>query len=118
MAELSALLQKENVNVVLRQNTEGKIYGITFVDNQDRSVFNGSEIGRQYSVAGLLKRMNGEPEKADASSTTMQYDPQHIEPNRLVEFNGLSALADLIKPEDEFNPTPYALKRKKRKRKR
>lgn len=110
IAELSALLSKENVFVIARQNAEGRMYGITFVDTQDHSAFNGSEIGRQYSVTGLLKQMNH----------PLRHNPQMKEVTKtgLIEFNGLSAITDLINPETEFNPTPYQLKRKKRKRKR
>ncbi|NCI51393.1 relaxase/mobilization nuclease domain-containing protein [Sediminibacterium roseum] len=117
-AELTASLLKENVQVIVRQNAEGRLYGITFVDNQHCSVFNGSEIGRQYSVSALSKLMNTDHEKAAHSSGTYHPDRQDIEPGRLVEFNGLSVLAGLIKPEEAFNPTPYGLKKKKRKRKR
>ncbi|MBY0482607.1 MAG: relaxase/mobilization nuclease domain-containing protein [Chitinophagaceae bacterium] len=109
MSELSTMLLKQNVVVVARQNAEGKMYGITFVDNQNRSVFNGSEIGRQYSVAGLLKQIDTNhqrrPHMNDEAGTGF------------IEFNGLSTLAELMKPENEFNPIPYQLKKRKKKRK-
>lgn len=109
IAELSALLLRQNIIVVARHNAEGKMYGITFVDNQEKSVFNGSEIGRQYSVAGLLKQMN--------SNEQRQPYINHHAGTGFIEFNGLSPLAELIQPENEFNPTPYQLKKRKKKRK-
>jgi len=51
-------LQKQHVYTVLRQNAEGRFYGITFVDNQHKCVFNGSDIGKQYSAAALQGRIN------------------------------------------------------------
>ncbi len=48
-------LKKQNIDTVLRQNEMGFIYGITFVDHIHKSAFNGSEIGKQYSVASLQK---------------------------------------------------------------
>jgi len=108
IAGLSALLLKQNVVVVARQNADGKMYGITFVDHQDRSVFNGSEIGRQYSVASLLKQMDighqNKPKLHEVAGTGF------------IEFNGLSPIAELIMPENEYNPTPYQLKKRKKKR--
>ena len=115
--ELSALLLKENVCTVSRQNAEGKMYGITFVDNQNRSVFNGSEIGRQYSVAGLIKQMHSDTNKSDNSLYQRHSKMNDVAGTGFIEFNGLSALAELMKPENEFNPTPYQLKKQKRKRK-
>ncbi len=109
--ELSNLLLKQNIKVVTRQSQDGKIYGITFVDNRDRSVFNGSEIGRQYSITGLKKQM------------TNPLSPNYHKRNQeavtgFIEFNGLSPLAQLINPETDFNPTPYQLKKRKKKKKR
>jgi hypothetical protein len=109
IAELSATLLKQNIIVVARQNAEGKMYGITFVDNQNKSVFNGSEIGRQYSIAGLLKQMDSPHQR--------QPKIQQDAGTGLIEFNGLSAIADLMMPANEFNPTPYHFKKRKKKRK-
>lgn len=109
IAELSAMLIKENVFVVTRQNAGGKVYGITFVDNQNRSVFNGSEIGRQYSVAGLHKQMNSNVQRLPKINQDTG--------TGFIEFNGLSVIAELMKPQNEFNPTPYQLRKRKKKRK-
>lgn len=50
-------LQKENISVVLRQNKEGLIYGITYVDHKTKSVFNGSDLGKTYSAKAILERV-------------------------------------------------------------
>ena len=39
-------LEKDGINTVLRQNNEGIIYGITYVDHRTKSVFNGSDLGK------------------------------------------------------------------------
>lgn len=43
-------LAKNNINVVFRENTDGRIYGVTFIDHQSRCVFNGSKIGKEFSA--------------------------------------------------------------------
>jgi len=55
--ELMSNLQKENIRVVLRQNDKGIIYGITYVDHQTKCVFNGSDLGREYSANQLQERL-------------------------------------------------------------
>ncbi len=55
--ELTEELEKKQVYTVLRQNVEGRIYGITFVDNQNNCVFNGSDLGKGYSAAALQSRI-------------------------------------------------------------
>jgi hypothetical protein len=53
---LSTSLEKEGINTVLRQNENGIIYGITYVDHRTKTVFNGSNLGKQYSAKGIQER--------------------------------------------------------------
>ena len=48
--ELVALLKKEHVDVVFRENEQGRIYGVTFIDHNRREVFNGSRMGKEFSA--------------------------------------------------------------------
>ena len=57
MKNLVAHLKQKNIYTVLRQNAEGRLYGITFVDNQNKVVFNGSDLGKGYSAAALQSRL-------------------------------------------------------------
>jgi hypothetical protein len=50
-------LRKQNIHLVFRQNNEGFIYGLTFVDHQNRTVFNGSDLGKTYSAKSLMERL-------------------------------------------------------------
>jgi hypothetical protein len=50
-------LQKEGITVVLRQNANGDIYGMTYVDHKTKCVFNGSDLGKAYSSKGVQDRM-------------------------------------------------------------
>ena len=52
----TAELRKSNIELILRKNEQGFIYGVTFVDHQNRSVFNGSALGKDYSAKGLIER--------------------------------------------------------------
>jgi hypothetical protein len=51
-------LQKERIAVVQRQNEEGLIYGLTYIDYSTKTVFNGSEIGKEYSAKIVLEKCN------------------------------------------------------------
>ena len=59
MEEFRDRLQKQAIHLVLRQNAGGAVYGITFVDHKNRCVFNGSELGKQYSARAILERVEG-----------------------------------------------------------
>jgi len=54
--DLVKALKTSGIHTVLRQNADGIIYGITYVDHQTRCVFNGSALGKQYSANGILER--------------------------------------------------------------
>ncbi|MDX6192082.1 relaxase/mobilization nuclease domain-containing protein [Flavobacterium sp. Fl-318] len=54
--QLVLLLEKEGINTVFRKNTEGLIYGITYVDHTTKCVFNGSTLGKQYSAKAIQER--------------------------------------------------------------
>lgn len=43
-------LKEQGINVVPRRNSDGRIYGITFVDHCSRSVWNGSQLSKGLSA--------------------------------------------------------------------
>ncbi len=43
-------LLEQGVNVVVRRNNESRVYGITFIDHESRSVWNGSQLGKNLSA--------------------------------------------------------------------
>lgn len=50
-------LKKENVMAVIRENENGFIYGITFIDLRNKVVFNGSDLGKIYSAKAIRERI-------------------------------------------------------------
>jgi hypothetical protein len=52
--------------VVIRKGKEDVIYGITYVDHKTKCVFNGSDLGKQYSAKAILEKCGQEivPESA------------------------------------------------------
>ena len=43
-------LSEKGIGVVFRKNNEGRIYGITFIDHQSKTVLNGSRLGKDFSA--------------------------------------------------------------------
>ena len=70
MKNLVAALNQKNIYTVLRQNAEGRLYGITFVDNQNKVVFNGSDLGKGYSAAALQSKLGAVNENPLAQDET------------------------------------------------
>ncbi|MES2649384.1 MAG: relaxase/mobilization nuclease domain-containing protein [Bacteroidota bacterium] len=57
LAAFAAALKKEQVMLVQRQNVTGLVYGLTFIDVRNKCVFNGSDIGKEYSAASIMSRL-------------------------------------------------------------
>ena len=45
-----ACLKNIGINVIFRENEEGRIYGVTFVDHNNKEVYNGSRLGKEFSA--------------------------------------------------------------------
>jgi hypothetical protein len=43
-------LIEKGINVIIRKNETGRIYGITFIDHNSKSVWNGSRLGKEFSA--------------------------------------------------------------------
>lgn len=43
-------LVQHGINMIIRRNEQGRLYGITFIDHNSRNVFNGSQLGKQFSA--------------------------------------------------------------------
>ena len=48
--EFKKQLAKQGINIVVRRNDEGRIYGVTFIDHESHSVWNGSQLGKNLSA--------------------------------------------------------------------
>jgi hypothetical protein len=46
-------LRDKGIQCILRQNNEGRIYGVTFIDQKNKAVFNGSDLDKAYSANQL-----------------------------------------------------------------
>lgn len=117
IADLVKQLESRNIYTVLRQNGEGRIYGITFVDNQNRSVFNGSQLGKEYSISGLYKQMNSIETKDSGKDNNVILHNQPFLSTELSD-DAHTIIDHLFSTDQQHTETPFQLrKRKKKKRK-
>jgi len=71
--DFKARLKSSGINMVLRRTADNRIYGITFIDHQSRSVWNGSQLGKNLS-AGLFNDWwkNGSKPKIELQTPASQ----------------------------------------------
>lgn len=71
--DFAARLKKADIEVVYRINTEDRLFGITFIDHTNRTVFNGSHLGKGFS-ANVFNELFNNPE-ADRERLIPQFQP-------------------------------------------
>lgn len=65
-------LKDKGIDLVLRTNESGRIYGVTFVDHNTLTVLNGSRLGPQFSANAFERWFNGDGEKPVVSAPNTQ----------------------------------------------
>ena len=121
-------LEKDAIYTVLRQNEEGLIYGITYVDHRTKCIFNGSDLGKQYTAKSILERCNelketpGQKQKfaPQSSSKTSTQEEQMKAPSAFQNKDGIDLLETLLQHENTSGYVPNQLtgKGKKKRKKR
>lgn len=139
-SEFKKKLLELSINVVVRRNDTGRIYGMTFIDHNSKTVWNGSELGKNLS-ANVFNDWWNNGNKADlpakestGSQKIIPAKDQISEPNSLSDFSGkedmpengqdgniFEAFGSLL-PEaqgEDFQETAFAnqMKRKDKRRK-
>lgn len=119
IAELTQQLKKHDIDTVIRFNAEGRIYGITFVDHKTKVVFNGSDLGKSFSISNIQKTLNDKPAQAITTPSVDSRRPSlSLSKNEPVN-NLQEAIAQLIQAEPmDFSSPEYALRLRRRKRKK
>lgn len=62
-------LKDNGIDLVLRYNEDGRIYGATFVDHNTHTVLNGSRLGKEFSANAFERWFNGAGEKPILSAS-------------------------------------------------
>lgn len=116
-------LAKEKITLVFRRNEQGIIYGLTYIDHNSRSVFNGSAIGKEYSAKAILgkcsvQQLNSGKQTVSQTTSDCKHKTIHIpEQNKEQTQNRSSALDLLISPIEQYQQLPYEFRKQKKKKK-
>ena len=74
--EFTAMLAAQGIGVMFRENGDGRIYGVTFIDHGRREAFNGSRLGKEYS-ANVFDRLFKSWENAERYNDGRQSFAEH-----------------------------------------
>ncbi|MEJ7693496.1 relaxase/mobilization nuclease domain-containing protein [Daejeonella sp.] len=116
--EFTWRLKREGIHVVFRVNDQQRLYGITFVDQRNRCVFNGSDLGKDYSASALSSKFSldrSAPQQISNPTTERKGSEPEIR-NDAPQHSNL--LPDLLNPEHTGEGSNTLFRRKKKRYKR
>ena len=56
--DLTEALRRDKIQLVTRYTKDGRLYGVTFIDHLKKCVFNGSDVDKGFSAAGISQRLH------------------------------------------------------------
>lgn len=111
------LLKARNIDVVLRENDEGRIYGVTFVDHNTREVYNGSRLGKEFSANAFEALFNGG--RKEIPPIHIPINPPAAKQGQEDSIEAAFGLFDLSPGVPDYDEEEFArLLRRKKKKKR
>ena len=131
--EVIKSMEKQGIVTVKRENQEGRLYGITFVDHRTKCVFNGSALGKKYSANGLLDRIGNNQKNDTVTPKSYIKSPSQAQENprdqRLIlpvtdketrssNSSSRGMLDTVITPEETYSYLPFEWRKKKRKKRK
>ncbi len=124
LKEFSEHLKKEGIYLLERRSAKGEVYGLTYVDNIAKVVFNGSDLGKQYSAKAITGRIGSgqltakveQKNPASASDTKSINTSREIFEHEQQKTPGL--IDSLLYAGNQPGHIPFQLKKKTKKKKR
>jgi len=93
-------LKAKGIEVVFRENKEGRTYGVTFIDHNSRCVYNGSQLGKEFSANVFHQWLKSLEEPVPA--LTSQVNMRSVTPYASKNHNNTNTVE-----EDTFSDTSW-----------
>ena len=127
--QLITELKAKGIDVLFRQNDTGRIYGVTFIDHENRTVLNGSRLGKEFSANVFNDLFTGfRTLTGNSKQDVREHSPKESHPHQQVgqlsesTGNAIAGLFSLLSggndtpPDNSQVPPPKKKKKKKQKR--
>jgi hypothetical protein len=130
-SEFRADLQGKGIDLVLRYGSGGRLFGVTFIDHNSRTVLNGSALGKEFSANALGARFADfaqtsreylQPISSTPAKEVLRSSQEDKQPATVKGYSGddspVGSLLSVFTPEtnqhDDNEPVPVKKKKKKR----
>ena len=83
-------LTKNGITVLFRENEQGRIYGATFIDHEQKTVFNGSRLGKEFSANVFNEQFGNERNTNMGSQADLNTHPENERQTAQAENRSIS----------------------------
>lgn len=112
-------LAKQGISVVFRENDDKRIYGVTFIDHQQKTVLNGSKLGKEFSANAFHELFNGKDEPKQPNQENSFDNNYNYTRDGESATESIAGILSMQQHGEDYEEIAFAnrMKRKKKKRK-
>lgn len=86
-----AKLREKGIDILIRENNDGRIYGVTFIDHNTHTVLNGSRLGREFSANAFERWFNGDGQKPQITMPNQSNVPNWTQSTSQTQSGGTAS---------------------------
>lgn len=86
-----AKLKEIGIDVLIRENGAGRIYGVTFIDHNTHTVLNGSRLGREFAANAFERWFNGDGQKPKIAIPNQSNVPNRTQSSSHQQSGGMAS---------------------------
>jgi hypothetical protein len=101
--QLKNKLMSKGISIVFRRNTQGFLFGVTYIDHTTKCVFNGSTLGKDYAAKAIEQKCTERflstktvDQKIDKSENIMNNSDTYLNDNSRKDLSSSSEMNQLI----------------------
>ncbi|GHU78178.1 hypothetical protein FACS189414_5390 [Bacteroidia bacterium] len=99
------LLKEKQIGVIFRTNEQDRIYGVTFMDYQNRAVLNGSRLGKDFSANVFNDWFNSNQKPTEITKHTEQ---SYQNTNSDSSLGSVFGLLDMPQSDSDYEEAAFA----------
>ena len=102
-------LKENRIGVIFRKNEAGRIYGVTFMDYQNRVALNGSRLGKEFSANVFNDLFNNPNRQVQINNSSKQSESGYQSHNQDLFSGSVFGLLDIPQPDNgEYEENAFA----------
>jgi len=110
-------LLKQGISVLFRENNDKRIYGVTFIDHTQKTVFNGSSLGKEFSANVFHQLFNSKDTVEQHSQENIFNNTYNDTPEGESVSEAVAGIFAMQQHGDNYEEIAF-INRKKRKKKK